>query len=151
MHLHGVVVLANDGIAIEGSWASNMPVAGGCARNVVTGKSWPTHDQMTLPGNISKAHRIDQDFASARAAAIEEDTRLRADIREKNCKAFDKSFKKLLSRRDREQCGRISSAKMAREKTKYFIKERRQIRPKSISEAIERPGLRWEYVDSTCK
>lgn len=69
-------------------------------------------------------------------------------IREKNCKAFDKTFKKRLSRRNREESGQTSLANRAREKPRYyFAHERRQVRPKTIAEATARPGLRWEYIN----
>lgn len=146
MHLHGV--LTSDSIAIEGPWMGDMLLAGGRTCNKVTGKSRPTHDEMTLPEIISASIHLDEDFARSRATAIEEDSALRMNIREKNCKAFDKGFKKRLSRRNCEESGQISLANRAREKPRYHLAhERRQIRPKTIAEAISRPGLRWEYVN----
>lgn len=145
-YLHGV--LTSDGIAIEGSWMGDMLLAGGRTCNTVTGKSLPTHDEMTLPENISTCIHLDEDFARSRVTAIEEDWALRMNIREKNCKAFDKAFRKRLSRRNREESDQLSSANSAREKPRYhFAHERRQIRPTTISEAISRPGLRWECIN----
>ena len=106
-HLHGV--LTSDGIAIEGPWRSDTLLAGGRRCNTATGKSCPTHDKMTLPENISTSIHLDEDFARSRATAIEEDLALRMNIREKNCKEFDKAFKKHLSRKNREKSNRISS------------------------------------------
>jgi hypothetical protein len=68
-------------------------------------------------------------------------------IREKNCKEFDKAFKKHLSRKNREKSNRISSENRRDKPKYYFAHERRQIRPKTIAEAIARPGLHWEYIN----
>ena len=145
-HLHGV--LASDGTAIEGPWMGDMLLAGGRTCNTVTGKSLPTHDEMTLPENISTCIHLDEDFARSRVTAIEEDSALRMNIKEKNCKAFDKAFRKRLSRRNREESGQMSSANSATEKPRYyFAHERRQIRPKTIAEAISSPGLRWDCIN----
>ena len=96
-HRHGVL---NSGpVTVEGPWLSDSPLAGGRARST-NGKSWPTFDGMKLSGNTSTntAFHVDERFVGARAIAIEQDTIRRMSIREKNCRAFDKAFKRSIRR-----------------------------------------------------
>ena len=100
-HRHGAL---NSGpITVEGPWLSDSPLAGDRARKSTNDKSWPTFDGMKLSGNISpdEAFHVDERFARARAIAIEQDTIRRMSIREKNCRAFDKAFKRSIRREGR--------------------------------------------------
>jgi len=96
-HRHGVL---NSGpVTVEGPWLSDSPLAGGRARST-NGKSWPTFDGMKLSGNTSTntAFHVDERFVGARAITIDQDTIRRMSIREKNCRAFDKAFKRSIRR-----------------------------------------------------
>jgi hypothetical protein len=94
---------AINGVTIEGPWMSDLLLVGGRMHNTATGKSCPTYDKVVLPRDISKSFHTDECFASARATAIEGDTMIRMKIQEKNCKAFDKAFRKRLSRSTRRR------------------------------------------------